>query len=125
MKILITGCKGQLGTEIQKQLRLGYSEIGPIPESLQNAEIVAVDLPEAHPPEPDDPLPLGIGLLLPLNAEDIGLELPEGVFPEILPPVIGSPLQDILIAGQYLLHPQSHGSKWCKTMAGSRSHEHG
>ncbi len=46
MKILITGCKGQLGTEIQKQLRLGYSEIGPIPESLQNAEIVAVDLPE-------------------------------------------------------------------------------
>ena len=46
MKILITGCKGQLGTEIQKQLRLGYSEIGPIPASLQNAEIVAVDLPE-------------------------------------------------------------------------------
>ena len=46
MKILITGCKGQLGTEIQKQLRLGYSEIGPIPEMLQNAEIVAVDLPE-------------------------------------------------------------------------------
>lgn len=46
MKVLITGCKGQLGTEIQKQLRLGYSEIGPIPEALQNAEIVAVDLPE-------------------------------------------------------------------------------
>ena len=43
MKILITGCKGQLGTEIQKQLRLGYSEIGPIPECLQNAEIVAVE----------------------------------------------------------------------------------
>lgn len=44
MKILITGCNGQLGTEIQKQLRLGYSEIGPIPNALQNAEIFAIDL---------------------------------------------------------------------------------
>ena len=46
MKILITGCRGQLGTEIQKQLKLGESEIGPIPERLQNAEVVAVDLPD-------------------------------------------------------------------------------
>ncbi len=46
MKILITGCRGQLGTEIRKQLRLGYSEIGPIPETLLGAEVTAVDLPE-------------------------------------------------------------------------------
>ncbi|MCI2047656.1 MAG: dTDP-4-dehydrorhamnose reductase [Faecalibacterium sp.] len=46
MKIILTGCKGQLGTEIQKQLRLGRSEIGPIPEKLRNATVIAVDLPE-------------------------------------------------------------------------------
>ena len=46
MKIVITGCKGQLGTEIQKQLREGKSEIGAIPDKLKNATIVAVDLPE-------------------------------------------------------------------------------
>lgn len=44
MKILVTGCKGQLGTEIQKQLRLGYSEIGPIPSSLVNADVTAIDI---------------------------------------------------------------------------------
>ena len=46
MKVLITGSHGQLGMEIQKQLRLGYSEIGPIPEKLLNATVIAVDLPE-------------------------------------------------------------------------------
>jgi dTDP-4-dehydrorhamnose reductase len=46
MNILITGCKGQLGSELQKQLALGYSEIGPIPEGLKNAAVIAVDLPE-------------------------------------------------------------------------------
>ncbi len=46
MKIVITGCRGQLGTELQKQLRQGCSEIGPIPEKLRNATVVAVDLPE-------------------------------------------------------------------------------
>ena len=44
MKVLITGCHGQLGREIQKQLRLGCSEIGPIPEKLKNASVLAVDL---------------------------------------------------------------------------------
>ena len=29
MKIIVTGSKGQLGTEIIKQLREGRSEIGP------------------------------------------------------------------------------------------------
>ena len=46
MKIIVTGCKGQLGTEIIKQLREGRSEIGPIPEKLLNATVIAVDLPE-------------------------------------------------------------------------------
>lgn len=46
MKIIITGCKGQLGTEIQKQLYEGKSEIGAIPAKLKNAMVVAVDLPE-------------------------------------------------------------------------------
>ena len=39
MKIIVTGCKGQLGTEILKQLREGRSEIGPIPEKLLNATV--------------------------------------------------------------------------------------
>ena len=43
-RILITGSKGQLGTEIQKQLRLGHSEIGSIPESLKHADAVPIDL---------------------------------------------------------------------------------
>lgn len=46
MKIIITGCRGQLGTELQKQLRAGESEIGPIPEKLRSATVVPVDLPE-------------------------------------------------------------------------------
>ena len=46
MKIIVTGCKGQLGTEIIKQLREGRSEIGPIPEKLMNATVIPVDLPE-------------------------------------------------------------------------------
>lgn len=44
MKILITGCYGQLGTELQKQLRLGYSELGPVPERLKAATVIAVDM---------------------------------------------------------------------------------
>ena len=47
MKIIVTGCKGQLGTEIIKQLREGRSEIGPIPEKLMNATVIPVDLPDA------------------------------------------------------------------------------
>lgn len=46
MKILITGCKGQLGAEIIKQLKTGRSEIGRIPEALVSSEIFEADLPE-------------------------------------------------------------------------------
>ena len=34
MKITITGCNGQLGSELQKILRNGVSELGNIPETL-------------------------------------------------------------------------------------------
>ena len=44
MKILITGCNGQLGTELQKQLRQEKSELGPVPERLRNATVIAVDV---------------------------------------------------------------------------------
>lgn len=44
MRILITGCKGQLGTEIAKQIAEGHSEIGPIPKMYHNATVVGVDM---------------------------------------------------------------------------------
>ena len=40
MKIIVTGCRGQLGTEIIKQLREGRSELGPIPEKLVSATVI-------------------------------------------------------------------------------------
>ena len=46
MKILITGCNGQLGTELRKQLKAGCSEIGPIPEKLRTATVIPTDLAE-------------------------------------------------------------------------------
>lgn len=46
MKILITGAKGQLGTELKKQLTCGYSEIGEIPSALKNAEVLYTDVEE-------------------------------------------------------------------------------
>lgn len=46
MKLLITGACGQLGVELQRQLREGGSVLGPIPERLKNASVLAVDLPQ-------------------------------------------------------------------------------
>ncbi len=46
MKILITGCNGQLGNELRSILALGKSEIGGIPDLLLGAEVVAVDIDE-------------------------------------------------------------------------------
>ncbi|MFI3169075.1 MAG: dTDP-4-dehydrorhamnose reductase [Faecalibacterium sp.] len=46
MKIIITGCNGQLGTELQKQLHAGKSEIGDIPAKLRHATVYCVDLPD-------------------------------------------------------------------------------
>lgn len=44
MNILITGCRGQLGTEIQKQLKNGFSELGDIPQLFKECEITAIDI---------------------------------------------------------------------------------
>ena len=44
MKIMITGCKGQLGNELQSILKSLKSEIGDIPGEYKNAEISAVDV---------------------------------------------------------------------------------
>ena len=42
MKILITGCHGQLGTELQKQLADEECALGPLPERLRKATVIAV-----------------------------------------------------------------------------------
>ena len=54
MKILITGCRGQLGTELQKQLNIGTSELGPIPSEYAGAEITAVDIDDFDLASRDD-----------------------------------------------------------------------
>lgn len=47
MKIMITGAKGQLGSELLHQLQNGGSTLGPLPSKLHLATVVAVDLPDA------------------------------------------------------------------------------
>ena len=44
MRILVTGCKGQLGNELRRLLETGESEIGPIPKELQGAEVTYIDV---------------------------------------------------------------------------------
>lgn len=46
MKILITGCRGQLGTELQKQLAAEGCRLGPLPVRLQRATVLPVDVDE-------------------------------------------------------------------------------
>lgn len=46
MKIMITGCRGQLGTELQTQLRDEQCELGPLPERLRNTTVIPVDIDE-------------------------------------------------------------------------------
>ncbi len=46
MKILITGCRGQLGTELQKQLSDEGCALGPLPERLRKATVIPVDVDE-------------------------------------------------------------------------------
>jgi len=46
MKILITGCKGQLGTELQAQLAAEQCVLGPLPERLRKATVLPVDVEE-------------------------------------------------------------------------------
>lgn len=44
MKIMITGCHGQLGNELQSIIANGKSEIGAIPELLSGATVLPVDI---------------------------------------------------------------------------------
>lgn len=46
MKLLITGSRGQLGTQLRKIIESGKSEIGPISEVYSKAEIKYVDYDE-------------------------------------------------------------------------------
>ena len=46
MKILITGSKGQLGSELCKCLKSGKTEIGELCGQLKNPEVTAVDIDE-------------------------------------------------------------------------------
>jgi dTDP-4-dehydrorhamnose reductase len=46
MKILITGCNGQLGSELRKNLAAGVTELGEIPEAFKGAQIEAIDIGE-------------------------------------------------------------------------------
>ena len=46
MKILITGCRGQLGTELQHQLANEGSVLGPLPDRLRKATVIPVDIDE-------------------------------------------------------------------------------
>ena len=45
MKIIVTGCKGQLGTEIIKQLREAAARSAPFPKA-DECTVIPVDLPE-------------------------------------------------------------------------------
>ena len=44
MKIMITGCNGQLGNELQSILKSGKSEIGAVPAAILGAQILPVDV---------------------------------------------------------------------------------
>ena len=46
MKIIITGAKGQLGSQIINILNKGHSELGPIHDAYKNAEIIGIDVEE-------------------------------------------------------------------------------
>jgi dTDP-4-dehydrorhamnose reductase len=44
MKIIITGAKGQLGSQIINILKSGTSELGPISKEYENAEVIGIDI---------------------------------------------------------------------------------
>lgn len=44
MKILLTGANGQLGSELRRCLARGKTEIGPLPEKLLRATVIATDV---------------------------------------------------------------------------------
>lgn len=46
MNILITGSKGQLGTELRRLITTGVAEIGPVPDAYKDARVLYCDLDE-------------------------------------------------------------------------------
>lgn len=46
MKILITGCKGQLGNELQNIIKMGRTEIGQVSKTIKESEVIAFDIDE-------------------------------------------------------------------------------
>ncbi|GKX67808.1 dTDP-4-dehydrorhamnose reductase [Inconstantimicrobium mannanitabidum] len=46
MKIIVTGARGQLGSQIVEDINKGYSEIGELPEVIKNAEVLGIDVEE-------------------------------------------------------------------------------
>ena len=44
MKILVSGANGQLGKELTRMLDTGFAEIGEIPYTLKNAEVIKADI---------------------------------------------------------------------------------
>ena len=44
MKILITGAKGMLGTQVARDLNRGYTELGTVPQKIKNATIILADI---------------------------------------------------------------------------------
>jgi len=44
MKLLITGCGGQLGEELQAIIRQGRSQLGEIDEVYSETQVIAVDV---------------------------------------------------------------------------------
>lgn len=46
MKILITGCKGQLGNELQNVIKIGSAEIGQVSKVIKESEVIALDVDE-------------------------------------------------------------------------------
>lgn len=48
MKLLITGCKGQLGSQIINILNKGVSELGAIPKQYKNIEVIGTDAYELN-----------------------------------------------------------------------------
>lgn len=46
MRILITGCKGQLGNELQDIIKKGYAEIGEVSDVIKESELILCDVDE-------------------------------------------------------------------------------
>jgi len=46
MKILITGCKGQLGNELQNIIKIGGADIGQVSKTIKESKFIAIDVDE-------------------------------------------------------------------------------